>query len=282
MTAQRGQIAGVVAVIAVLGAFWMLALAPKREKSATVAGQVTEARQRLAAATSAAGNARNARAAYQRDYATVARLGKAVPADDDIASLLFQLESVAKKSKIDFRAFKLVGGGSPAEPTPAAAAAPTTGAGAKTGTGADKTATTPADPSAATPATPAISQAPPGASVGSAGLLTMPFTFTFDGGYLPMQRLLGSIDRLADATGDTIFVNGRLLTVDGFSLVASRDGFPKVKAQVSATSYILPASQTATLLATPSSPAATPPATGSTGAATAPPTATATIQGARP
>lgn len=284
MTAQRSQIAGVLAIIAVLGGFWMLVIAPKREKSAAVAGQLSQARQRLAAATSAAGHARNARAAYQRQYATLARLGKAVPADDDVASLLFQLESVAKSSKIDFRAFQLVGGGSAATTTtPPAADAKKAGVDAKTATGADKTATSSADGTASAPAAPAISQAPPGATVGAAGLLTMPFTFTFDGGYLPMQRLLGSIDRLADTTGDTIFVNGRLLTVDGFSLVASRHGFPKVKAQVSATSYILPASQSPTLLASPSAPAATSPAPGgSTGAATAPPTATATIQGARP
>ena len=58
-----------------------------------------------------------------------------------------------------------------------------------------------------------------------------------------MQRMLGAIDRLADVTDGGISVRGRLLTVDGFALTASRFGFPKVKASVSATAYIVPEAQ---------------------------------------
>jgi hypothetical protein len=226
---KRLVLAGL-AVAVVLAGFWTQVVAPKRAETARVADQVAQAQARRDAAVRAAATAEAARKAYRQDYATVARLGKAVPGDDDVASLVFQVESVARRSKIDFRAVKLAGdAGAPA-------AAATADAGKPSDAGADgKQGAAPAAPS-----TPAVSQAPPGAVVGTAGLLTLPFSFTFDGGYMPMQRMLGAIDRLADVTDGAVSVRGRLITVDGFTLTAGRQGFPKVKAQVSATAYILP------------------------------------------
>ena len=257
MKAQGRMLVFVLAGVAVLAGFWFAVLAPKRAETAAMSDQIAQAELRRDAAVTAASTAEQARRDYQRDYATVARLGKAVPADDDVASLVFQLESVARDNSIDFRSVKLSGGApAPAAPKPADPAAD----------GEDATAPAPATP------TPVVSQAPPGAVVGTAGLLTLPFSFTFDGGYLPMQRMLGAIDGLADVTDSGISVRGRLLTVDGFSLTQSRKGFPKVKAQVSATAYIVPADQGVTANATPQGPA---------GAAGATDT-TASIQGIRP
>jgi hypothetical protein len=270
--------AGLVALVA---AFWFLVLAPKRAEVAKVDGQIAQAQSRRAAAVAEAATAGQARAAYQRDYGNLARLGKAAPADDDVASLVVQLESLAKANKIDFRSVKLTATtGAPAE-------APAPAASGKDATGTDTTAKDTSgekaakDNAPATPAPPAVVQAPPGAVVGSAGLLTVPFTFEFDGGYLPMQRMLGAIDRLADATGGTISVNGRLLTVDGFSLSASRLGFPKIKALVSATAYIVPPAEGITAGATAQGPTAgaVPAGAQSGGAAQPPANATAKTGG---
>ena len=69
----------------------------------------------------------------------------------------------------------------------------------------------------------------------------MPFSFTFDGGYADLQRLLKAMKNAARRDGDGTFkISGRLLTVDGFSLLAGRGGFPKLKALVSATAYVEP------------------------------------------
>lgn len=282
MSAQ-GRILTLAALfVALIGAFWMFALAPKRAEIGKLGGQVAQAESRQAAAVAALASAGRDRAAYQRDYANLARLGKAAPPDDDVASLVFQLESVAQGNKIDFRALKLSGAGgaapapAPADEAPTAKSADET---ADAGASADKAGATGADAKAATPAAPAVAQAPPGAVVGSAGLVTLPFTFTFDGGYLPTQRLLGAIDRLADATDGTIAVNGRLLTIDGFSLAAGRLGFPQVQAIVSATAYIVPPAAGVLAGATPQRPgAATQPAATATPPATA--TALTTTQGA--
>ena len=61
-----------------------------------------------------------ARAAYRSNYTKIARLGKAVPADDDVRSLMVQLNSAADGSKVDFRTINLDG---------SAGAAPAAGAG---------------------------------------------------------------------------------------------------------------------------------------------------------
>jgi hypothetical protein len=264
MRAHARIIYAVVAVAAVLGAFWFFVGAPRRAEIAKLQDKTAQAEARRDAAVNATASAAQARAAYQRDYATTARLGKAVPPDTDVGSLVYQVESLARAHKIDFRAVKLTGGGA----APAAPAATTAKDQAAAGKDQAATATT-------TPAPPTIAQAPPGAAVGPAGLLTLPFTFTFDGGYLPTQRMLGAMDRLAYATRGGISVSGRLLTVDGFSLTASRFGFPKVKALVSATAYIVPADVGVTAGASPQGPAGAPNAGGASAAGAPAPTATA-------
>jgi hypothetical protein len=273
---QRNQVLATgLALAAVVAAYWFLAVAPKRAEIATVKDQITQAQARRDTAVAATGSAQRMRADYQRDYATLARLGKAAPPDDDVASLVYQLESVARANKVDFRAVKFAGDAAPAPDASSAGktAAPADGA-AKSSAGKDA-----ASSASATPAPPTVAQAPPGATVGTAGLITLPLTLTLDGGYLPMQRMLGAIDRLADVTGGAISVRGRLVTVDGFALSASRFGFPKVKAIVSATAYIVPpVDGVAADGSQPAAATSTAPAAPGAGAV-APPTATAAIGG---
>jgi hypothetical protein len=247
----RSVIAGALVLVAAVAAFWFLALAPKRADVADIRDQVAQAEARRAAAESAAAAGASIRGAYQHDYATLARLGKAAPPDDDVASLVYQLQTLAAAHKVDFRAVKLADAASTTS-TPSSSGATSSAGGSDT---TAKDATAEDSGATASPVAPAVAQAPPGAVVGSAGLVTLPFTFTFDGGYLPMQRMLGAIDRLATRTDGAISVRGRLLTIDGFSLAASRFGFPKVKAVVSATAYIVPAAEGITGGATPQGPA---------------------------
>lgn len=240
MSSQGRIVVGILALVALIAGLWFLLLAPKRADVSSVGDRIAQAQSRRDAAVAAAAQAEQARARYQQDYATIARLGKAVPQDDDMASLVYQLETIARANKVDFRAVKLTGAGAaPAAATPA----PKEGEDEK-------------DAAAAAPVAPVVAQPPPGAVVGTAGLLTVPFTFTFDGSYLQMQRFLRAIDGLANSKKETITVRGRLLTVDGFALAASREGFPKVKATVSATAFLVPPAG-ATAAATPRAPAGT-------------------------
>jgi hypothetical protein len=53
-----------------------------------------------------------------------------------------------------------------------------------------------------------------------------------------MERFLGDVQKFVRVDGKVVDANGRLLSVDGFSLVAGPGGFPNVKANVVATAYL--------------------------------------------
>jgi hypothetical protein len=111
----------------------------------------------------------------------------------------------------------------------------------------------------------------------------MPFSFVFDGSFFDMERFFTGVQRFA-SIGDnsTLSVRGRLLTVDGFSLTASRFGFPRVKASINATAYLVPQSEGLTGGATAQGPAATPASTTApSGSPAAPAAATSITGGAR-
>ncbi|MDP8968832.1 MAG: hypothetical protein M3N04_09550, partial [Actinomycetota bacterium] len=111
MSSHKPVAVGVLALVAAMAGVWFLLLAPKRAQISATTDQIVQAETRRDAAVAVAAQADQARARYQDDYATVARLGKAVPADPDIASLVYQLETIARANKIDFRSAKLTGAG---------------------------------------------------------------------------------------------------------------------------------------------------------------------------
>ena len=126
MTEPGKILLSVVALIAAAtAAAWVLLLAPKREHAANLQAQVVAAELQRDGDLARAADADRARAAYNRDYATVARLGKAVPVSADVPSLVFQLESAARRAKVDFRAVSVLD----STPTPDRTPATTTSAG---------------------------------------------------------------------------------------------------------------------------------------------------------
>jgi Tfp pilus assembly protein PilO len=113
---QRDRIVlGVLATAAVLAGFWFLMLAPRREEASKLAGEVTTAQTRVDAARSKLVAAETAKKDYNAQLLTLARLGKAVPADDDVPSLVYQLERTARDAGIDFRAIDLAENGATAQ-----------------------------------------------------------------------------------------------------------------------------------------------------------------------
>ena len=255
MSQRDRMMLGVVAAVAVIAGFWFVILSPKREEAAKLSTQVAEQEAARDQAITDAALGERSRGTYGRNYATVARLGKAVPVGDQTPSLLYQLETTADRHGVDFRSLK-VGTSAPAS-TPAAT--PTTSA--------DATAT---------------ATAPAGAAVGAAGFPKLPYDLVFDGSFFDVERFLSSVERFTRTSSDDVSVRGRLLTIDGVALTAGRDGFPAVKANVLATAYVLPESEGAFGGATPGAPAATATtAAGAPGATQAPPSVTAST-GARP
>jgi hypothetical protein len=286
----------VIAAALVLGGFWFFALAPKRKQATDLQGQVAKQELRLAAARGQAVAAEQAKNRYDADYAAVAALGQAVPADDDVPSLIVQVDRAAEREGVSFRSLALDASGSASQPSaPAPAPAPAPAAPAQ-GTEKDSASDSGAAPSApAAPASPApATQAaattlPPGASVGTAGFPTMPFTFEFTGSFFRLEDFLHRVNGFTTVRdGGDLLVRGRLLSVDSFDLKAAPSGFPKIAASVHATAYVLPPGQGLTAGATAKGPAGATPATeggtpADSGSSSAPvaPTAAIGITGGR-
>jgi hypothetical protein len=291
VTARDRTVALVVAAVALLGAFWFLALSPKRKDASDLGAKITEAQQRLDTARQSVATATAAQKRYDVDYAVIAKLGKAVPADDDVASLVYQLNHVSQDAHIDFRSIKLNSSGATAPPpAPAVAQAASANGNSSSSSSTTSTSSSTTPPPSSTPVAgvPATQSAaaglPPGSTVGSAGFPTMPFSFVFDGSFFNMEHFFDGIQRFATANGDNLTVRGRLLTVDSFALTASRFGFPKVKASINATAYLVPQSEGLTGGATPAGPGGAPAAASTTapsGSSTAPAAATSITGGAR-
>ncbi|HZV75714.1 MAG TPA: hypothetical protein VFF79_18545 [Conexibacter sp.] len=237
MTMRDRAMVLVLAIAALVAAGWFLVLSPMRDEAGSLGAQIDTQRQARDSALSELAAGVQARQRYARDYATVARLGAAIPDDDNVASLLVQVQNAASASGIDFRSLKTgqgSGAAAPAPPPPAAAGAP----------------------AAATQATTAI--LPPGAAVGTAGFPTMPFAFAFTGDFFRMSDFIGRLERFLVVRDSALSVSGRFMTIDGIALTAAPQGFPRIQASVAATTYLLPASQGLTNGAGAGGPAATP------------------------
>jgi Tfp pilus assembly protein PilO len=254
-------------MLVIVGAFWFLLIGPRHKKYSAAATAASTAQSRKATAQETVAKALVAKKNYPADYSQLAQLGKAVPVEDEVPSLVYQLSNTSDANNIDFRSIKLTaaaGSAAPAAPAAAAAPAPTST------TDTTSTSTTPTSGTAAAPPATSIaaSTLPPGAAIGSAGFPTMPFQFTFDGSFFDMSSFLRDVDRFIVSNKQELAVRGRLLSIDGFALTSSRHGFPDVSASINATAFLLPADEGLTNGATPTAPSATAaPGSSSTGAA---------------
>ncbi|MGN6188348.1 MAG: type II secretion system protein GspM [Conexibacter sp.] len=248
MTQRDRTIIAVAAAALVVVAAWFLVLGPQRKQASQLSDQVASDRQALTQAQADAAAGVAAKRGYDHAYTTVARLGAAVPEDDNVPSLIVQVQRAADATHVDFRDLRVGGSsGAAAAPPPPAP-------------------TTPAAPGA--PATQTTTATlPPGAAVGAAGFPTMPFSFTFTGDFFHLSSFVGRLERFLVVGNRRMLVSGRFMTLDGIALTAGPDGFPQIQANVTATAYLLPVSQGLTDGATAAAPAGTTPgaASGSNG-----------------
>jgi len=232
MTGRDRMVLIGVVVLAAIAAGWMLVVSPEREKANTLAAEVSTAQAALSTAEGQLSSARAAQAQYSAAYSAVVSLGKAVPAGQEVPSLIYELSQASSARSVDFSSIVTGSSGSPS---------------AAAGTGA----------------------------VASAGFSQMPFTFVFNGGFFQLEHLFQQLTAFATHTSSGLQVSGRLLTIQSVKLspaaTTSTLGKPatqELSGTITASAYVLPASQGLTAGATAASPigaaAATP------GAATAP------------
>jgi Tfp pilus assembly protein PilO len=252
---DRAIVFGVLLVGLAIG-FWLLVLSPKRAEVSDLDGQLSDARAELAAAEQAATTAEQAKADYAPNYHQLVVLGKAVPPEEDTSSLLVQIETLAGQSGIAFDSIDLSETGEASTPPPAASETTTDTGDASASAGDPEAAdAAPATPVSA-PATEAAAAALPlGATVGSAGLPVMPYDLHFSGDFFQVADFIQSLDALVKSDNPAIGVDGRLMTIDGFSLGPDKErGLPHLVVNLHTTTYVAPVDEGLTAGASPTEP----------------------------
>jgi len=242
MSARDRTVVMVIAALGVLAAAWLLAVAPKREQAANLGGQVAAAQAQLATAQSQVASASAAQSQYAAAYTAIVRLGKAVPASQEVPSLIFQLAQASNRKNVEFASITNGSGGTGTGGTSAGGSSAGSSTSAAAGAGA------------------------------SAGFTQMPFTFVFNGNFADLYHLFQQLNRftLRTASG-ALAVSGRLLTIQGVRLAPYAGeggsagagaggsgrgaGSEQLSGAITATAYVLPAGQGLTGGATPAGPA---------------------------
>ena len=216
-TRDRLVLIGVMA-LALLAAVWLLLVSPERKTASKLSSEISTASAQLASAQGDQASAQAAQRRYSAAYSSVVSLGKAVPASEEVPSLMYQIAQATNARHVQFNSITTGGGAS----------------GASAGSASSTVA----------------------AAAASAGFSQMPFTFVFGGSFDDLYRLFRQLNAATVRTSSGgLQVSGRLLTLQGVKLEpAGTEGSSQLTGTITATAYVLPASQGLTAGATPTSP----------------------------
>jgi Tfp pilus assembly protein PilO len=230
--------------LAMLAAVYLLAVAPERKKASSLNAQVTAASAQLASAEGQVASARADQSRYASAYASIVSLGKAVPAGQEVPSLIYQLAQASNRKHVDLTSIS----------SGASAGAATSGSTASA----------------------------PAAAVASAGFTQMPFTFVFNGSFNDLYHLFQQLNRFTTrTTAGGLRVSGRLLTIQSTKLTPApitgngAKAAERLTGTITATAYVLPATQSLTGGATAASPTGASTTPASSAGSTASPSAAA-------
>jgi hypothetical protein len=210
-----------ISTLAVLGVVWLLFVSPERKKASELSAQISQANAQLGTAEGEATSARSAQARYSAAYASVVKLGKAVPPSEEVPALIYQLAQASDQKHVEFSsiATSAAAAGGAAAAASAPSATPTSGA------------------------TQAFTQ--------------MPFTFVFNGSFTDLYHLFHQLDAATARTASgALRVSGRLLTVQGMKLEPrAQEGGGQLTGTITATAYVLPSASSLTGGSTATAPA---------------------------
>jgi Tfp pilus assembly protein PilO len=275
--------------VVLLGAFWFLLLSPKRQEATTAADELAQQEERLDAARATAAAASNARTGFKADYTTVVRLGKAIPANVDMPSLLVQLDRAAAGTGIRFTSVATgdrqsvpvtaaesdesapddstsgesegstpasEAGGQPAQTAPGAATESANEA-AQAAEQQTDTQTSVAAKEGGLPVGGGAAGAGTTSATGAAapaGLETVPLELQFVGDFFGLADFFHDVKRFVRVANQDVAVSGRLITIEGFRWTSDPEIFPRLQVEMTATIYLSPKAQGTTAGATPSGP----------------------------
>jgi Tfp pilus assembly protein PilO len=199
-----------VVVAVVLAAAWMLVVSPERKQASQLSAEVATDQTQLVSAEGKVASARAAQSQYAAAYASVVSLGKAVPPSQEVPALIDQLAQATHEKNVEFAS--IANGSSSSAPGSSSSAS--------------------------------------AAGAALASFTQLPFTFTFEGSYFDLEHLFSQLTDFAtyNASGD-LRVSGRLLTIQSVKLAPANTAEPGKSAagdltgSITATAYVLPASQ---------------------------------------
>jgi type II secretory pathway pseudopilin PulG len=229
VTARDRIVLMVVLAIAAVAAAWMLVIQPRRAQASKLGTQITSEQSQLDTARSQVAQGEAARRSFPSNYTQIVRLGEAVPADDNVPSLIYQIQGAATGAHVDFRSLQV-----------------TAGSGSST-----------ASSSSSSSGSSAAPQLPPGVTVGAAGFPAEQFQFQLQGNFFNLSKFFNRLQQFVVAGKDQLSIRGRLMTVNAISFGAAPQGFPQITATVSATTYLVQPSQGLLAGATTAGPAGT-------------------------
>jgi hypothetical protein len=166
--------------LAVVGAYYMLALKPERQQIKALDAATATQQQQFASEQQQYAAGRAAQAALRANAAQLKSVLVAVPVQSDIPALLRTLEQTADAAHAKMRAIALTGSSSattPSSTTASSAAASNTG-----------------------------------------GATGVPIQLTFAGGYVALDGLVRRLDGLVVVSGDKVYATGPLLSITGVQL----------------------------------------------------------------
>lgn len=134
LTDRDRKIVLVIVPLLVVAVYWFLILSPKRKEATKLSGQVTQAQQARDAAVSTASSLEQAKSSFAAQYSQMVRLGKAIPTQVDMPSLIVQLDSAAHGTGIQFADIK-VGARVAAAPATSSTGSSTSSSSSSTSTG---------------------------------------------------------------------------------------------------------------------------------------------------
>lgn len=228
-SASTQLIVAMLVIVALAVVFWMMLLSPKREEANELGTKIDSAESSLAQHQAEVAEGERARDEFPVAYQRLVVLGKAVPANDDVASLLVQVNRLSHGAGSSFRNLTLSSAG-------AEAPAATSGA-------------------AASPTEAEASLLPLGAEIGPAGLGVMAYKVELDGHFFEIADFVKGLDGLVKTKQGNVTVDGRLFTINSFVLEGDPEvGFPALEGSLSLTNYLTPPDQGITGGATPAAP----------------------------
>jgi Tfp pilus assembly protein PilO len=117
MTNRDRMVLLVLAAIAIVALAWIKVVSPERKHASEVQAKVTEAEVALGKARTELAEAQQDEQRFSSAYSSVVSLGEAVPAAEQVSSLVYAVDEAAGKADVEFQSISAGGGTTATEAT---------------------------------------------------------------------------------------------------------------------------------------------------------------------